>query len=95
MSAGKTTKEEPLFPTHEQRTPENHPRTGRGLRRGERELRQRAQAQRGHHSPEVIQTLEYLNTRRLGAFKTNLLVASGFDDVLSLAGGSRPVPTQP
>ena len=95
MSAGKTAKEEPLFPAHEQRTPENHPRTGRGLRRGERELRQRAQTQRGHHSPEVIQTLKDVNMHRLGAFETNLLVDSGFDDVLSLAGGSRPVPAQP
>lgn len=53
MSAGKTAKEEPLFPAHEQRTPEDHPRAGRGLRRGERELRQRAQTQRGHHGPKV------------------------------------------
>ena len=53
MSAGKTGKEEPLLPSHEQRTPEDHPRAGRGLRRGERELRQRAQTQRRHHSPQV------------------------------------------
>lgn len=53
MSAGQTAKEEPLLPTHEQRTPEDHPRAGRGLYCGERELRQRAQTQRGHHSLQV------------------------------------------
>lgn len=53
MCAGKTPKEEPLLLPHEQRAPQDRPRSGRGLRRGERELRQRAQAQRGHHRSEV------------------------------------------
>lgn len=52
-SSGETAKEEPLFPSHEPRTPQDHPWAGRGLRRGERELRQRTQTQCGHHSPEV------------------------------------------
>jgi len=53
MSAGKAAEEEPLFPTDEPGTPQDHPRAGRGLHRGERELRQRAQTQRGHHRPKV------------------------------------------
>lgn len=53
LFAGKTDKEKPLFPAHEPRTPEDHPRAGRGLHCGERELRQRAQTQRRHHSPQV------------------------------------------
>lgn len=53
ISVGKAAQEEPLLPRHEPGTPENHPRAGRGLRRGERELRQRAQTQRDHHGPQV------------------------------------------
>lgn len=82
MSAGKTAKEEPLFPTHEQGTPEDHPRAGRGLRRGERELRQRTQTQRGHHGPKVrlrsngnVNT--FANTRSPDTVMTNKSVDCG------------------
>lgn len=53
MSAGKTAEEKPLLPADEPGPPEDHPRAGRGLRRRERELRQRAQKERGPHGPQV------------------------------------------
>lgn len=53
ISAGEAAQEEPLLPPDEPGAPENRPRARRGLRRGERELRQRAQTQRGHHGAQV------------------------------------------
>lgn len=100
VSAGKTAKEEPLLPTHEQRAPEDHPRAGRGLRRGERELRQRAQTQRGHHSPKVRLCSNgsmnmFASTRSPDTFCKQIKVwIMAFYDVCSFSGGSRPVRTQ-
>lgn len=102
MSAGKTAEEEPLFSTHEPRTPEDHPRAGRGLLRGERELRQRAQTQRGHHSPKVRPQSDgkthmntFANTSSLDTLKTSSSVDCGFEGVCSFSGGSRSVRTRP
>lgn len=81
---GKAAKEEPLFSPHEQRTPQDHPRAGRGLWCGERQLWQRAQTQCGHHRPQVRPKIT-LRTRS---------IASDVTVDLS-SGGRRPVPKQP
>lgn len=62
LSAGEAAEAEPLFPAHEQGAPPHHPRAGRGLRRGERQLRQRAQAQCGHHCHQVGELQQHTPT---------------------------------
>lgn len=91
MITGKTAKEELLLPTDEQRAPEDCPRARGGLRRGERQLRQRAQTQRGHHSPQVRPLPEIRAV--IFTAPTVVLRMSVLSDLLP--EGSLPVQTQP
>lgn len=84
---GKAAKEEALLSSHEQGTSQDHPRAGRGLWLGERQLRQRAQTQRGNHCPQVRPRVSAAHV------KTEAHRGRNVTAVLS-SGGRRPVPNQ-